>query len=72
MRFSNIKTMTRLTQKKKMKRRRGNIQKEVRLFAGPGQQAFHTMQSVTKGVVTLRTGSTYRVARPPLSLIAQS
>ena len=41
-------------------------------LASPGQQAFHTMQSVTKGVVTLRTGSTYRVARPPLSLIAQS
>jgi hypothetical protein len=43
--------MTRLTQKKKMKRKEEAF-KEVRLFAGPGQQAFHTMQSVTKGVVT--------------------
>jgi hypothetical protein len=42
-------------------------------FAGPEQQAFsHYAGGDERMFMTLRTGSTYRVARPPLSLIAQS
>jgi hypothetical protein len=59
--------------KEKRRKKKGKKSIPKTKFAGPEQQAFsHYAGGDERMFMTLRTGSTYRVARPPLSLIAQS